>query len=267
MLIVSLYPGGPNVGGGTQYFLGNFNGKKFINYNDPSTILWLDYGPDFECGWTYQYTPLPYWVLIGWADNYDYVANQPTSPWKGQMTLPRELRIEYVGTNSSKILTSYPIDKVKKLERKLLLDYKNNDTTDTSVYQANFNTYKYMAKIQAILADRITVVLSNNNTNEQFSLTLTLDGTIIMDRSASGIIPSADFAMQIRGQRASSKTLVLIDIYYDSSVVEIFFDKKTSFTVLLYPTQYYNTIQISPGVGSVKKVKLIQYKSIWNNKS
>lgn len=47
ILEVDLNPGGPQGGSGAQYFIGHFDGTKFINYNPDDMVLWLDYGKDY----------------------------------------------------------------------------------------------------------------------------------------------------------------------------------------------------------------------------
>ncbi len=54
VLFVSINPGGLNGGSATQYFIGNFDGKKFVpNRTD---TRWLDYGTDNYAGVTWSNT-------------------------------------------------------------------------------------------------------------------------------------------------------------------------------------------------------------------
>src|SRR5688500_16498045 len=46
VMLVSLNPGGPNVGSGTQYFVGEFDGKTFTSDTGKSQIKWIDWGQD-----------------------------------------------------------------------------------------------------------------------------------------------------------------------------------------------------------------------------
>jgi fructan beta-fructosidase len=94
VLKVGLNPGGLQGGSGEQYFVGSFDGARFVNENPPSTTLWTDYGKDCYCALTFNHLPpaaLP--VMLGWMNNWQYAAKVPTSPWRGQMTVPRELQL------------------------------------------------------------------------------------------------------------------------------------------------------------------------------
>jgi sucrose-6-phosphate hydrolase SacC (GH32 family) len=92
VLIVSLNPGGYQVGSGTQYFLGQWNGKEFIA--DDLRTRWLDYGRDNYAGITFANTPDGRRMFIGWMSNWEYAHTFPTQPWRGAMTLPRELTLD-----------------------------------------------------------------------------------------------------------------------------------------------------------------------------
>ena len=92
VMIVSVSPGGPNGGCATQYFVGDFDGKQFIPSQAESK--WIDWGPDSFAGATWnQNAKNPKKIYIAWMSNWMYANKTPTSPWRGQMTIPRELRL------------------------------------------------------------------------------------------------------------------------------------------------------------------------------
>jgi fructan beta-fructosidase len=94
VLKVGLNPGGLQGGSGEQYFTGSFDGARFVNDNPGSTTLWTDYGKDCYCALTFNNLPRaapP--VMLGWMNNWQYAANVPTAPWRGQMTAPRQLQL------------------------------------------------------------------------------------------------------------------------------------------------------------------------------
>jgi fructan beta-fructosidase len=95
VLKVGLNPGGLQGGSGEQYFIGRFDGITFINDNAPALTLWSDYGKDCYCALTFNNLPAntsP--VMIGWMNNWQYADKVPTHPWRGQMTIPRELSLQ-----------------------------------------------------------------------------------------------------------------------------------------------------------------------------
>jgi sucrose-6-phosphate hydrolase SacC (GH32 family) len=92
VLIVSLNPGGYQIGSGTQYFIGEWNGQEFIA--DDLETRWLDYGRDNYAGVTFNDAPSGKRVFLGWMSNWEYAHNVPTHPWRSAMTLPRELSLD-----------------------------------------------------------------------------------------------------------------------------------------------------------------------------
>ena len=91
VLIVSLNPGGFQIGSGTQYFIGQWNGKEFIA--DDLQTRWLDYGRDNYAGVTFSNPPENKKLFLGWMSNWHYAGKVPTDPWRSAMTLPRELSL------------------------------------------------------------------------------------------------------------------------------------------------------------------------------
>ena len=76
VLLISINPGAPNGGSGTQYFVGEFDGTNFTtNHED---IKWLDYGMDNYAGVTYNNVPNKDRLFIGWMSNWNYARDTPT---------------------------------------------------------------------------------------------------------------------------------------------------------------------------------------------
>ncbi|HEX4489355.1 MAG TPA: glycoside hydrolase family 32 protein [Terriglobales bacterium] len=91
-LKVGTNPGALQGGSGEQYFLGNFDGKKFVASTEAGAHGWTNYGKDDYCAISFNGIPKgenP--VLLGWMNNWQYASKLPTSPWRGQMSLPRRL--------------------------------------------------------------------------------------------------------------------------------------------------------------------------------
>ncbi len=93
VMIVNLNPGAVQGGSGTQYFIGNFDGKAFHNENPPSKTLWADWGKDFYAAVTYfNAAPNdPRKLFQGWFGNWEYAKDEPTSPQRGAMSFPRQI--------------------------------------------------------------------------------------------------------------------------------------------------------------------------------
>jgi fructan beta-fructosidase len=116
VLLVSVVAQAPAGGSGIQYFIGDFDGHRFMADN-PATILWMDYGADNYAGTLWNHAPNDDRVYIGWMNNWDYAASIPTSTWRGAMTIPRKLKL--VRTSDGLRLAQTPVEAVTTLRTEI----------------------------------------------------------------------------------------------------------------------------------------------------
>jgi fructan beta-fructosidase len=106
VLIVNLNPGAVAGGSGAQYFVGPFDGTRFIAEEGADTdgvsgdagkgrAHWADYGKDFYAAVSWSDIPPEDGrrIWIGWMNNWEYGSGIPTAPWRGAMSLPRSLAL------------------------------------------------------------------------------------------------------------------------------------------------------------------------------
>lgn len=115
VLIVNVNPGAVAGGSGGQYFVGHFDGDRFVpdacSLAAPAGVssldgsaaaaalqecLWLDWGRDCYASVSFSNAPDGRRIIIGWMNNWDYANELPTDPWRSSMTLARELRLTTV---------------------------------------------------------------------------------------------------------------------------------------------------------------------------
>ena len=113
VMIVSLNPGGIEGGSGTQYFVGNFDGKSFKPSQSYEKAQWIDYGKDNYAGVTFSNMPDSRNILIGWMSSWQYASGLPKTLWTGAMTIPRELTLTKSKNGIS--LVSNPIQELNSL--------------------------------------------------------------------------------------------------------------------------------------------------------
>jgi fructan beta-fructosidase len=116
VLLVSVGGGAPNGGTGTQYFVGDFDGQHFTNAHPPETILWLDYGCDNYASVTFSGIPQEDGrrIAMGWMSNWTYAEHTPTRPWRGALTVPRELSLDRDASGRFR-LRSQPVAELRRL--------------------------------------------------------------------------------------------------------------------------------------------------------
>jgi sucrose-6-phosphate hydrolase SacC (GH32 family) len=76
---------------GMQYFIGEFDGKRFKNDNPADKPMYLDYGRDYFAAVTFNHIPNERRVMLGWISNWAYANQVPTHPWRNGMAIPRML--------------------------------------------------------------------------------------------------------------------------------------------------------------------------------
>jgi levanase/fructan beta-fructosidase len=106
---VNLNPGGPNNGSAGQYFVGDFDGVTFTSattvtegLQDPARLAeyqWLDWGRDYYAAVSFSDAPDNRRLMIGWMNNWEYANKIPTSPWRGPMSLVREVSLRTIEGN------------------------------------------------------------------------------------------------------------------------------------------------------------------------
>lgn len=246
VLIVSNNPGGPVGGSGTEYFVGDFDGKEFtampLDYP-----LWLDYGADNYAGVTWSNLPDNRKVLIGWMNNWNYCGDVPCSPWRSAMTLPRELTLKEV--NGQPVMTAAP---VKELDL-IAGEWQNLSDGNVGKQQA------YEIKANVNLKENSTIRISND-AGEYLDIEVNADaGKIIAHRTSStGVVrflngegyPNMLFAIStIAAPFNTTEDTMELHMVVDQSSVEIFSaDGTMCMTVILFPQSIYNQISGVDGV-------------------
>jgi fructan beta-fructosidase len=91
-----VFHGHPGGGSGALGVVGGFDGTRFEAWQAPQ---WLDGGMDFYAAIAFGAMPPgdARRVWLGWMNSHHYAQHTPTDPWRGAMTLPRELTLTRVG--------------------------------------------------------------------------------------------------------------------------------------------------------------------------
>ena len=112
-----VFEGHPAGGSGALGVFGQFDGYRFSTASAPQ---WLDAGADFYAAIAFAQMPPGDHrkIWLGWMNNHRYAAATPTAPWRGQMSLPRELSATLHANGSWKLLQQ-PIRELTALRREV----------------------------------------------------------------------------------------------------------------------------------------------------
>lgn len=116
VLDVDVDRGAPAGGTGGQYFVGDFDGTRFrSDLPADAPPRWVDHGRDFYA--STSFSDLPEGdrrrIWMGWLDNWEYAKVEPTPPWRGMQSVPREVRL--VAAGNEVVLAQRPIREIETL--------------------------------------------------------------------------------------------------------------------------------------------------------
>lgn len=113
-LIVNVNPGCYFGGSATQYFTGDFDGKKFSCDSQPNVTKWLDWGKDHYATVCFSNTG-ERTIAVPWMSNWQYCNIVPTKQFRSANALPRELSLY---TQDGEIyLSAAPVPEIKTLRK------------------------------------------------------------------------------------------------------------------------------------------------------
>lgn len=240
VLICNLNPGGPFGGSAAQYFVGSFDGKKFVN-ESPTQTKWMDWGKDNYATVTWNNAPDGRCIALGWMSNWQYANNVPTRQYRSANTLARDLTLYREGQEL--FLKSTPSVEVKKARGKKVSipSFKVSEKHEiVNLFEDNQGAYEIEILIQNAGASKIAFCLLNDK-GEKVSMYYDLNRKqFVMDRSESGTVDfSKDFPAVTVAPANVDKELVL-RLFVDRSSIEAFGeDGKFVMTNLVFPSQPY----------------------------
>ena len=251
-----------------QYFVGNFDGTTFTNDNPADTVLTLDYGDSFYAAIPWNNQPPGQKIYIGWM----VPGATETSPWRGQMSIPRDLSlrqtsqgIRLVQRPASLIksrLGTYSDHRVMTMknvvvsDREMLLPKKAMVRGNCWWMQATLNV-----KTGAVAGFRIAQKKdSSGAVVEQTEIGYdAANNQVYVDRSRSGnagIRP--DKVRQTIGLTGRGAGPIQLEVILDKSSLEVFVNHgEAVLTTYIYPSEGADLISVfsSGGASEVESLE------------
>ena len=247
---------------GSQYFIGQFNGTTFLNENSSDEVLRVDYGKDFYAAQTFSNLPdkerRTLW--LAWMNNWQYANDTPTDPWRGNMTIPRELFLN--STAHGLRLYQRPIFEINSLRRgHLKLEKKVIAPDQVPLDKANlpFSTYELFTEFEIVTASQFGFRIRES---QEFYTKIGFDvhdNRLFLDRRNSGSpdfhpdFPDIHYAPLELLDQKRLKLHIIVDV----SCVEIFANEGARvITDLIFPQRESNSISLFSEGGLVKLISL-----------
>lgn len=261
VLLCNLNPGGPFGGSATQYFVGTFNGKEFVN-ESPSKTKWMDWGKDHYATVTWSDAPDNRRIAIAWMSNWQYANDVPTSQYRSPNSVPRDLSLFTV--DGETYLQSAPSPELLKLrDISQKRSFKVNGTrTIKDMIAGNEGAYEIELTIENQHADVIGFRLYNDKGEEVDMQYDMKEKKFSMDRRKSGDVGfNENFPMLTWTAIESGKDELKLRLFVDKSSVEAFGDGgRFVMTNQVFPSEPYTHIDFYSKGGAYKVDSFVIYK-------
>ncbi len=225
MLVCNINPGGPFGGSATQYFIGDFDGRKFTCESKPEVTKWMDYGKDHYATVTFDNAPEGRHVAIAWMSNWQYAVQVPTMQYRAGNSIPRDLGLfEYKGETYCSVVPSPEITAARSKKATKALSES--------------------CEMVVNLKGNATITLSNDKGEQVVICYDAKAETFSMDRTKSGKVDfSNNFAATTKVPTYGK--INQLRIFIDKSSIEAFDSEgKMSMTNQVFPTKPYNKVKI-----------------------
>ena len=207
-----------------QYFVGSFDGEKFINENSDARVLRPDYGPEYYAAISFNQLPaaqLP--TAIGWINNWNYANDIPTMPWKGAMSLPRTMTVKKV--KNDWILLQQPVAAIKQLRQPMLLQLTSKTVDGVLPLQAKSVQCQIGLQVAPGSTGRTGIRLASGN-GHYFEIGYDAEKQeLYIDRSKTAqqaFNKSFEKLNRYTVPLALDKKPLRLTIYLDNSIAEVF---------------------------------------------
>mgnify|MGYP001096533954 FL=1 len=261
VLLCNLNPGGPFGGSATQYFVGTFNGKEFVN-ESPSKTKWMDWGKDHYATVTWSDAPDNRRIAIAWMSNWQYANDVPTSQYRSPNSVPRDLSLFTVdGETYLQSAPSPELLKLRDISKKR--SFKVNGTrTIKDMIAGNEGAYEIELTIENQYADVIGFRLYNDKGEEVDMQYDMKEKKFSMDRRKSGEVGfNENFPMLTWTTIESGKDELKLRLFVDKSSVEAFGDGgRFVMTNQVFPSEPYTHIDFYSKGGAYKVDSFVIYK-------
>ena len=235
VLICNINPGGPFGGSATQYFIGDFDGKKFTCESMPKVTKWLDYGKDHYATVSFSNAPEGRTVVMAWMSNWQYANQVPTRQFRSANSIARDLGLfkdgeeTYVSVTPSKENLAMRGNKVK------------NPTATCEIVV----DVKGSMELTLSNAKGEQVVMNYDSQKQTFA----------MDRTKSGDMSFSE-AFPIVTVAPTHGNMKQLRLFIDNSSIEAFAgDGKMAMTNLVFPSEPYNIIKVKGGKATIYEIK------------
>ncbi|MFT4031533.1 MAG: glycoside hydrolase family 32 protein [Siphonobacter sp.] len=255
---------------GMQYFVGDYDGKTFILDKDnpqPANPKWgnaVDYGKDYYAA--IQFNNLPRSetkpVTIGWALNWTYARETPTSPFRGAMTLPRQVSLKR--TSQGLVLIQKPYTELARLKWTTLESVKTLSLNSQEKVLDKVKGDRLEIKVELLPEQAQEIGLKLFKSGDEATILRYTDGKVQFDRRKSGNVTfNPAFASVEEAPVTLKNGAIKLHIIVDASIVEVYInDGEAVITDQVFSKSMNGNVSLytQGGKGSFKNLSVKKYE-------
>lgn len=273
VLMISTGANPKTQGSDAEYFVGHLTADgKFVNDNAAGKVLKTDYGKEFYASMSFSDMPDNRRVMMAWMTNWDYPFAFPTTGWKGELTIPREVRL--VKTDEGIRLAQAPIQELQSI-RSTIFQTGNQIVNPTNASNLLKGISSGAFEIEAELeipstsqADEFGFQVREGAEQKTVVGYKIADHKIFVDRAESGETDfSSLFTKLHEAPLKPENKRIKMNIFVDDSSIEVFSnDGKVVFSDVIFPDPSSRSMNFYAKGGDVKVVSLKVHSlgDIWN---
>jgi fructan beta-fructosidase len=276
VLVVNINPGSIAGGSGGQYFIGQFDGTRFVE--DPGSrraagverqaALWFDYGPDYYAAVSWSDIPSSDGrrLWLGWMSNWQYGQDVPTSPWRSAMSIPREVGLRHIDEGIR--LVQRPARENQRL-REQRFHFKGGDLARANQWLAQNHIQGAQLELVVEFERQSTGVQGVEvlkSSKDETVIGLNWDReTVFVDRTNSANVNfNPKFSGVYDAPLTAPRGKVKLHVFVDASSVEVFVnDGERVLTAIYFPSSVSREVQF---FGPQDRAK-ISALDVWNLQS
>ncbi|NOU91343.1 levanase [Paenibacillus sp. LMG 31460] len=271
VLAVSIGSNNTTKGSAAQYFVGTFDGLTFKNDNKPSDVLWTDYGKDFYAAVSYSDIPSKDGrrIWLGWMSNWRYPFAMPTGSWKGNMSIPRELRLRNIPDQGLRLIQE-PVKELQTLRGKEVALSKQELTAGHNPFEAIKGTsYEMVTELSVQPNSKLAFKLRKGSDQETSVSYDAKTEQLTVDRTHSGITSfEKGFAEKVSVPLKLKDGKLKLRFFVDESSLEVFAnDGEVVVSSLIFPDPTSNRLELKALEGSVTldDAHFYPMQTVWRN--
>jgi len=266
VMLMSVSDGAPAGGSGMQYFVGDFDGKRFVLQD--TVTRFLDYGKDYYAA--IQINNLDRPVTIGWMNNWQYANDIPTSPFRGAMTMPRELSLRKLPTGYVLHQTlAREVVAIQGNETQIAVIKGIDHTKEANEFVKDADAYELMIRgsignfgVKLKTGPNEETVIGYDSTRREVYVDRTKSGRIT-DNPKFSARTTAPLVVETPSGQKTPKPQLTLHIVVDRAAIEVFVDGQQPVTMTnqIFPSSTKPQLEFFGK--TLRSIEMRRLDSVW----